>query len=81
MLWSNILPPLCESRSCTRAMGILSEQQGRWELLRAAEENVCSGELNLRPWLWYHGRRPSQSDYKTQVILKGVGASYAIVQQ
>jgi hypothetical protein len=33
-------PLLCASRGRAQAMGVLSEQQDRWELLRAAEENV-----------------------------------------
>jgi hypothetical protein len=53
-------PLLRASRGRARAMGVLSEQQDRWELLRAAEENVWrgEGELNPRPWLWYHTRQP-----------------------
>jgi hypothetical protein len=48
MLWSNIPPPACKSRPRARAMCVLSEQQGRWELLRAAEENAWPGGIELK---------------------------------
>jgi hypothetical protein len=40
MLWSNIPSPMCESRPHAQAIYVLSEQQGRWKLLRAAKENA-----------------------------------------
>jgi hypothetical protein len=53
---------------------VLSEQHGRWELLRAAELMCGQTVLNPGPRLWYHARRPpDQSNHKTQAIWKGEG--------
>jgi hypothetical protein len=48
MLWSNILPPTCESRPYTRVMYVLNEQQGRWELLHTAKENAWPGRVEAK---------------------------------
>jgi hypothetical protein len=61
---------------------LLSKQQGRWELLRATKENMCPGELNPRPQLWYHARGPSSASpiIKVRWYERGDVASYVIVQ-
>jgi hypothetical protein len=62
MLWSSIPPPACESRPRARAMGILSEQQSRWELLHAAEEKgFVVGLASVVPPSWYPSQVVSSS--------------------
>jgi hypothetical protein len=48
MLWYSIPSLAYESQPRDRDMGVLSEQQDRWELLRAAEEITCPGGIKSK---------------------------------
>jgi hypothetical protein len=54
MLWSNIPSTVCELWLRIRVMCLLNEQQGRWELLHAAELMHCHVGLTPGPQLRYH---------------------------